>query len=182
MLGAGMPPTCGVVFYAAWNAKCGDGVLASCLGPKHQRRCHIFTSSRSSLCHKLCSSCRLAIVACNLLLRPVGVSRQRIKRSSNVLPTSHHPLAVLSLMEFQTNGFSFLPDMREDAADPSSPLFSAHSPAALPSSPLFQPLFPPFGQDFSRDFFPGHASPQSESELSFGFGFQDSGLFPPPPT
>jgi len=29
MLGAGMPPTCGVVLYVAWNAKCGDGVLAS---------------------------------------------------------------------------------------------------------------------------------------------------------
>jgi len=85
-------------------------------------------------------------------------------------------------MDFQTNGFSFLPDMREDAADLSSPLFSARSPAALPTSPLFQPLLPPFGQDFSPDFFPVYASSQSESDFSSGLGFRDSGLFPPPPT
>ena len=88
-------------------------------------------------------------------------------------------------MDFQTNGFSFLPDMREDAADSphSSPLFSARSPTALPTSPFFQPLLPPFGQDYSPDFFPGYRRFDSpEADFSSELGFQDSGLFPPPPT
>ena len=85
-------------------------------------------------------------------------------------------------MDSQTNCSSSLPDMREDAADsaPSSPLFSAHSPVVLPTSSLFEPLFPPLDQEPSPDSFASHASP--ESDFSSGLGIQGSGLFPPPPT
>ena len=84
-------------------------------------------------------------------------------------------------MDFQTNGSSFLSGMREESEDSahSSPLFSARSPTTLPTSSLFQPLVPPFGQDYhlfsgNRHF--GSPEPDFSSEL------QDSGLFPPPPT
>ena len=85
-------------------------------------------------------------------------------------------------MDSQTNGSSFLPDVREDAADsaPSSPLLSERSPIVLSTSSLFEPLFPPLDQVYSTDSFASHPSP--ESDFSSELGFQGTGLFPPPPT
>lgn len=140
-----------------------------------------FTSPRSSICHKLC----ISHCTCNLFLRPARVSRDHIKRPLNVLPPSVLPLTILSPMEFQTNGSSFLSGMPEEGADSahSSPLFPARSPTILPTSSLYQPLVPPFGQDDSPNLFSGyrHFGP-AEPDFLGELASQNSGLFPPPST